>query len=156
MIDRHELILERLKEVLENIDAEVRVVFRNRADLEENERPGIVLLDGTEEVISTGGNTSSRSDLPRPSMVELYPQIFALLKVRPDGDAEEYGPEMSNYRRAILNAIFQDTGLRELCGTNGHVRYLRTDTDMQTGMTMEGQLQINVALKYLLQPEELI
>lgn len=155
MIDRRELILARLETLLASIDdAPAENVFRNRAVLPEDKRPAMVLLDGVEDVSLSGGPKSSRG--PAAYFCTLRPQIFAVLQRREIPEAGQIGPELSQYRVAIMAAVMHDDDLLEIVETNGMIEYSGSETDMQTGSTMEGQLQMNFAFRYRLDPQELL
>lgn len=155
MIDRREMILVKLEALLGDItEAPAENVFRNRAVLPEDKRPAMVLLDGVEDVQLSGGPKSMRG--PAPSLAVLRPQIFAVLKRREIPEAPLIGPELSLYRRAIIAAVIYDEDLRELVTTNGMIEYQGSETDMQSGSSMEGQLQINFAFRYPLIPQDLL
>lgn len=163
MADRRELILTRIHEILGEVAPELGVnspnVYRNRGVVpaEPNELPALILLDGT-EVSEIGGRTSTRQPnalVWRPGIAILRPQIWSCLKVRTLDEWAEVGPEMSLQRRVLFKAITTDTTIISLLSTNGHIEYNGCDTDMQTGSMMEGQLMLNFAFHYLLDPSEL-
>ncbi len=155
MYDRREAILAQLEVILGSLPTTVApfaAIFRDRADLIATARPAAVLLDGTETTVQhyipmRGGVA--------PHLIELKPQIFMVLKVRDKEKSNEYGPELSAYRITIISALFNDAVLSGLIGTNGKIEYRSSETDMQTGSTMQGQLQMNFGITYLLRPEDL-
>ena len=149
MFDRREAILAQIEVTLGSLPTDVAPfaeIFRNRGDLSEARRPAVALLDGTENVVLR--YASSRGIKMAPILVELRPQIFALLKARSLDSVVEYGPELSAYRMAILSALFSDTTLHGLLGQNGKLEYLGLQTDMQSHSTMQGELHMNFALTY--------
>jgi hypothetical protein len=156
MYDRREAILAQLEVILGSLPADVApfaAIYRNRGELKETMRPAVVLLDGTETTVRN--YPSNRGGRMAPHLIELRPQIFAVMKKRELDLASEYGPELSAYRMAILRALFGDDTLNGLIGTNGKIEYRGALTDMQTGSTLQGELQINLAITYLLQPGDL-
>ena len=44
---------------------------------------------------------------------------------------------------------------RHILGSNGDIRYVGTTTDMASGRTMEGQMNIRLTFTYPLKPSEL-
>jgi hypothetical protein len=151
MIDKREQLLAQMFVVLTAIPGVVNS-FRNRGELPEDKRPAIVLLDGTEEV-RPPQNVKGGARLLGPIMCSLKPQVFALLV--PDGPQNTgKGQELSAFRMQILKAVLTDPTLKALCGTNGSITYDSMSTDMQTGSSMEGQLQINFTLAYVLNPND--
>ena len=156
MYDRREAILAQLEVILGSLPADVApfaAVYRNRGELKETLRPAVVLLDGTETTVKDF--PSNRGGRMAPHLIELRPQVFAVMKKRELDKVSEYGPELSSYRMAILRALFSDGTLNGLIGTNGRIAYRGALTDMQTGSTLQGELQLNLAITYLLQPGDL-
>jgi hypothetical protein len=159
MYDRREAILAQVEVILGSLPAGVAPfvsIYRNRGELKEAMRPAVVLLDGTETTVQTYNTTRTQGSRMAPHLIELRPQIFAVMKKRELELAHEYGPELSSYRMAILRALFSDPTLNGLIGTNGRIEYRGALTDMQTGSTFQGELQINLAITYLLQPGDLL
>ena len=150
--------MSRILAVLQTIDGIITVggvksVFRNRAVVENEYRPAIVLLDGRQEKLTT---TTGRSRMPMVNM-RLLPQIFVLLQLRENIKNEGVGEELSAFETKVLVALFTDGQLWELLGgESGAIEYESLDTDMQTGSSMEGQQQLGVAFTYIFDPDELI
>lgn len=156
-MDTREAILQRLLVILQGIPTQigydVHTVFRNRGELKEDKRPSIVLLDGVED-IRTRYDGRGRVFMS-PTVMTLSPQIFVLLKPRPLPDNAGVGAELSTFRAAVIKAIAADKTLAQLCGSNGGIILNRTETDMQTGSTLEGQLRLDFAVDYVLDPSAL-
>ena len=115
-------------------------------------RPVVVLLDGVEEIVpnfDTGGR--GRKSMS-PQVMVMRPQIFVLLKPAELGDNAGVGTELNTFRLAIIQAIARDTALAMLVGSNGDISLRETITDMQTGSTLQGELQLNFWLRYVLNP----
>lgn len=113
----------------------------------------MILLDGSERKISEARNGRGVQFLP--AIMELVPEIFLIIKPKVLNKASEYGPEISGWRMKVLKAIVLDAALLALLGANGSIDYRGTDTDMQTGRSMEGQMQFNFAFRYVLNPSDL-
>jgi hypothetical protein len=129
-------------------------VFRNRAEIPEEKLPALVLLDGRE--------TLKYPDMPRtrggalvPAVFDLTPQVFIVLKPRKDIANPGVGEELSDLRVQVLKAFTQDDELRALLGSNGELNYLGHETDLQTGSTVVGQMQLNFQLSYVFDPNDL-
>jgi len=158
MADIREPILARIFTVLEGITyPSTTMKVRNRGDVPEKEFPAIVFLDGVEG--RTRPLAEGRGRVVSPCLVELRPQIFYLAKRR-DRPKEQIdlGPELSAVRALIIKAIFTDEELVRLVGGprgNGEINYLGSDTDMQSGSTLEGTLRIDMAFVYPLIPSAL-
>jgi hypothetical protein len=151
MILMHLLSMLRTLNSLAQVDG-VKSVFRNRGEVPADKLPAAVLLDGKEVIkISTAGHGGMRV----PSVFTLSPQIFIVLKPRDDINNDGVGEELSAFRVQILKLIRDDDTLAALLGSNGEVVYEGHDTDMQTGSTMQGQMQMNFTFSYVLNPSDL-
>lgn len=161
MTDKREEILLLLMELLGDIEG-ITAVYRDRGELPNDKLPAAVLLDGSER-LRTHISGKSFVQMP-PAMFTLSPQIFIILKPRDDISNEKLdgvdapvGPELSLYRRRVINAM-KDENLAMLLGPNGQIECLKIDTDMQTGSTigaMGAQMQFHYDLTYLLDPSDL-
>lgn len=148
MADTREEILVRLEELLGELSLSV---YRNRGILPTDQRPAAVLLDGSGEVITSRlGRKGREVAMAYPMLVALRPQIFVVIQVRPVSEAAAIGPLLSNYLGVILKTVLEDPDLLQLVGSNGDIGLLRYETDMQTGSTMEGQLQVDFEFRYVL------
>jgi hypothetical protein len=157
MSDTRESILQRTFVVLSAIPAQIgytaHSVFRNRALLKEDKRPAIVLLDGTEQ---SDTRLESRGRMfMAPHVMVMSPQIFVVLKERLTPSNDGVGEELNTFRVAIVNALAHDAMLIRLCGANGEVALRRCITDMQNGALLQGQMQLDFALTYVLDPNKL-
>jgi len=153
-MDRREAILARLFTVA-GIPAHTppfTTRVRNRAMIDPDKRPTFVMLDGTESEAASQPNRG-RVALS-PSIMILRPQLFVLLKTQKPTN-ETVGQLLNEYRVAMLKAIGEDPELLELVGDNGNIRYHGCLTDLQSGSSMEGQMQLNLSLSYPLNPFEL-
>lgn len=157
MADKGELILERVLAILAAIPQQLgystHTTWRNRGELAEDKRPAMVLMDGTEENVKLAQGAGRV--FMSPTVMRLFPQIFVLLKPRDLVTNEGVGLELRTFRNAIIKAIAQDKILPQLCGSNGGVSLLRMETDMQTGSTAQGELRLDFAFDYTLNPNEL-
>lgn len=147
-MDRRELILARLFVTLQTIDG-LKTVCRNRGLLPEEMRPAITLLDGSEEVTSTQvvDGRGGRGLSAQPAKVTMRPEIFVVLDQRLPKN-EGIGEDLNAWRIAILKAISADSQINTLLTNNGSLLYEGCLTDMATGRSMEGQLQMQFALSY--------
>lgn len=154
MPDRRVLILSRLETLLGSVEgAPANAVYRNRGLLSTDMRPCMILLDGREDVsLSAEGKATRLRARTAPYVMILLPQIFAVLRAREPARAGEYAGELASYRNAILHAILHDEELSAIVGSNGDVAYRGHETDMETGSSMEGQLQMKFAFYYVLDP----
>lgn len=154
MADRRTLILDRLETLLGTITgAPSTTVLRNRGDADSDERPCMVLLDGRETVHQNYEGKAGRVYARNSSSVMLLePEIFALLELREAAAADEYADLITQYRNAIVWAILNDEELVELTGANGDIAYRGFETDMQSGRTMQGEMQFFFRFYYVLDP----
>jgi hypothetical protein len=153
-MDKRELILKRLLQALSDIPG-VESAFRNRGQFPDEKRPAIALLDGVEQVVRAGAGVSRGHVRQPPVIVELQPQIFVLLKSRDTVANAGVGEELSDWRVKVIKAITTDQPLIDLLGSNGGTVYRGSQTDMQTGRSMDGELQLNFGFSYVLNPSDL-
>jgi hypothetical protein len=152
MTDRREQILVRLLEVLATVEG-ILAAYRNRGELPDARLPAAVLLDGRETMKTSTAGRGHR-ELP-PSVFILTPQIYVILKPSKNITNAGVGEELSVYRVRVLKAILRDEALRGLLGTNGEIEFRSSETDMQSGSTLEGQLRLDLAFYYPFIPNEL-
>lgn len=161
MIDKREQILLRLLALLgtdsvRGTEIAANHVFRNRGQLGDTtdnmELPALVLLDGSEVTLTQ----NARGNAVRVML--LTPQIFVVLRPTENGMNDGVGELMSTFRNRIIKAILQDGELENLLAVDqrsGYIEYRGTITDMQTGNSMEGQLQMDFAFAYTFNPSKL-
>lgn len=155
--DKRETILRRMLTILGTVSGPAVVegapsIFRNRGEVPEDKLPALVLLDGREAIKIP---TNSRGGALAPMILTLEPQVFVVLKPREDVNNDGIGEELSGYRMRLLKAFTTDDELLALLGSNGEILYLGHETDMQTGNSMLGQMQLMFTLTYVLQPSDL-
>lgn len=158
MLDKREIILERMLTLLGTVNGTTPPlnVFRNRAEIPTDKLPALVLLDGKENIkypklpYGKGGTPYTP-----PFVYDLLPQVFIVLKPRDDINNTGVGEELSGLRMQVLKAIIHDSDLRYMLGSNGELNYLGHVTDLQTGSTVLGQMQLNFQLSYVFDPNDL-
>lgn len=156
MLDRREQILRRLMIILSDIPSDLGYLessaWRNRGELKGDKRPAIVLLDGSE---TRKSNNDGRGRVfMSPSVMTMTPQIFVLLQLRERPTNDEVGEELNLFRASVIKAIASDGELARLCGSNGQVSLRRVETSLQTGSSLEGQMRLDFAFDYVLNPNE--
>lgn len=155
MLDKREVILERMLSLLQAvITLPPLSVFRNRAELPVEKLPALVLLDGRES-LKHPDMTTTRGGALVPAVFNLTPQVFIVLKPREDINNVGVGEELSYLRMQVLKSFIQDDELRGLLGSNGEINYLGHETDLQTGSTVLGSMQLNFQLSYVFDPKDL-
>lgn len=158
MTDIRESILVRLEDVLGGI-AGITSVYRDRAEMPIEKLPAAILLDGS-EFVAQEIPPHKFVKMP-PALFTLVPQIFIVLKPRDDmtnttldGADAPVGPELSDYRNKVIAAVVNDPTLLSLVGSNGQITYRGSDTDMQSGSSMVGQIQLHFHFNYTLIPPQ--
>jgi len=148
MSDKREQILLRLKAILETIPTIVTVV-RNRGLMDNDSRPAAYLLDGDESFRLTG-DRKGRVTMSQ-ELITMRPQIFVIGKsLKPQN--EGVGAALNGYRIGIIRAIAQDAALLALVGSNGDIAYNGCETDLKNGSLLDGQLRLDFAITYVLDP----
>lgn len=151
-MDKREAILERLFTVLAGLDG-FASIWRNRAELKEDKRPALVMLDGSEAVqLAQARNGRGQPAGVAQSLLYVKPQIFVLLKSQKPENAT-VGQLLNQYRRSIILAVAQDDALTAMVA--GSVEYDGCETDMQTGSTVQGEMQLHFSFPYAFKLSEL-
>jgi len=154
MPERRAQILTRLATVLGDIDGFPNFL-RNRGDADPDERPCMVLLDGTETVHQNfegrAGRVYART---ASSVMMLEPGIFALLHAREAAKASEYEALLAECRKEVVYKILHDEELADITGANGDIAWRGFDTDMQSGRTMQGEMQFFFRFYYVVDPSQ--
>jgi hypothetical protein len=156
MQDKREMILSRLLTLLGTVNGgpETLSVFRNRAEIPSEKLPALVLLDG-KEVLKNPQAVHTRGGARAPGIFELTPQVFIVLKPRDTIENTGVGEELSGLRMRVLNAFTWDDELSALLGANGELMHTGHISDLQTGSTVVGQMQLYFQLTYVLDPSDL-
>lgn len=163
--DRREDVLAYLQALLGTVSG-IKACHRDRDGLpDKTNLPAIFLLDGKETLVTEirSGRTAGVSDTRMlPAVFQLEPQVFLQLVPRDDdtnltvgGIAAPVGPELSAYRVAVIKLLTQDTNLWAMLGSNGTVRYLGCETDMQAMAPLVGQLRLDFQFHYVVDPNKL-
>ena len=154
--DKREAILARILALLRTVNGVTPPlqVFRNRAQFETPQLPALVLLDG-KEVLKNPSMPHTRGGAIVPTVYDLTPQVFIILRPRENINDGGVGEELSDLRMQVLKAIIYDDDLRGLLGSNGEINYLGHETDLQTGSTIEGQMRLDFQLSYVFDPIDL-
>ena len=153
MTDRRELILARLFAILQTIPS-VQAVVRNRGELPDDKRPGIILFDAG-EVARLQPPQQARGRLIRAAtFVDMTPQIFVVMDQR-EPPNKNLGQDMNALRITIVRTIIYDPELETIIGGNGDIRYAGTTTDLTGDGSAEGQMNIRLTFTYVLKPSEL-
>lgn len=150
--DTREDMLSRILEIMGTV-AGITSVVRNRALRDNESRPAMVLLDGDEtpRLTSDLQRLRGRASIMLPQIMVLRPEIYILLKEgRPQNDA--VGEQLNAYRVDFLTKVWNDTTLAQIVGSNGSMVYVGCETDLKSGSALTGQMKLDFAFNYVLQP----
>ena len=147
MPDLREEILSRLAAIAAEVPGVVSA-GRNRVALSDTARPAIIVLDADE-----AAEEEERASRPgfAPQLVVMTPELFVLA----GKPAAEIGAELSAFRRRIVRRVLTDAPLLGLAGPNGFVRYAGCATALAAGRSLEGEMSLSFAIRYVLRPMEL-
>lgn len=152
MVDRRKQILSRLFVVL-GTAIDTFTWYRNRGDLDADKRPGGIMLDADETVV-TSMTERKPSTAAVPTLISMSPEVYVILAdTKPTNT--NIGDVLNDYRTTLVKAVLLDETLRDLVGTNGTVRYDGIVTDLAKGRDMAGELGIGFTFIYPLIPSEL-
>ncbi len=146
-MDRREAILVRLVAIAEGIPG-IATVGRNRANIDDFDRPAIQILDGGEEADDKDPQGRSGSSTRR---IAMSPELYVVLAGKP----EELGPELNKFRALLVKAITEDAELEAICGTNGYVRYGGMATGLSRELGIVAEMGLAFSFGYPLRPSEL-
>jgi hypothetical protein len=148
MADTREEILARLVVIAAEVPG-IAMAGRNRTGLSETARPAIVVLDADE----AAEEEEERASRPgyAPQLVVMTPELFVLA----GKPAAGIGAELNAFRRRLVRRVLSDVTLLGLTGPNGFVRYAGCATALAAGRSMEGEMSLSFAIRYILRPTEM-
>jgi hypothetical protein len=143
-----------LAEAVKTADITIKSVVRNRGPRQTDARPCLVLLDGDESTTLPPPRTGRGGQRMPPFLATMTPELFILLEeARPN--LETVGTRLNAYRDALLKAVALDDVILSLITTNGRVQYLRMATDLKSGSALAGEMRLDFAFTYLVNPAAL-
>jgi hypothetical protein len=148
-MDRRELILARLLEIAEDIPG-IRNAYRNQDEINESQRPAILILDADEQAEDRDGGRLGRRPTT-PTRVGMTPEIYIMLA----GTPASVGTSLNGFRASLIAAILGDETLGALTGTNGEILYLGAATSLARGRQAEGSMGLSFTFTYPLIPSEI-
>lgn len=159
MADVREAILVRLKDILDALTAAplsgLQAATRNRGLRENAQRPCLVLVDGSETADVTGERVF-RPGVFRTQLMRMNPAIYILPKEeRPtnvDASDVNVGTVSNGLRVQVCNAIATDAQLAALITSNGRVVFNGTETDLESGAAMSGEMKLDLSIVYPFNP----
>lgn len=159
MANRREQILNRLHEIAlarkEPPFSEYVTVERNKGHRENHQRPACVLTDGGQSAELNGDRTSRRGGtVLGPSLQRMRPSLYILPKEqRPTNDKpENIGTVGNGLMLSLCKAIAMDATLKALIGANGSLQMESTETDLESGAAMSGEVKIALSIVYPFNP----
>lgn len=149
MSDARELILVRIKEILEELAGTDYAdnVFRNRTMIPEKMRPAFVLFDGNEDEENPDQQTGRPSN--KPTIMGMNPQI----NVVDSAEADEIGTKVNAWRKTIAKALATDPTLMSLAH-NGSIRYVGLEQGLDQGKQVEVEAVLTFRVLYVFRPTE--
>jgi hypothetical protein len=129
---------------------------RNVGLMDNDKRDAVVLLDGDETDVSSS-QSPGRASLMRNQIMRMNPELYVVIKeTRPGNDTPaNVGTQLNAYRDAILKAVYEDTQLATLLGSNGKAVYNGCATDLKSGSALSGSIRLDFAFTYPLILSEL-
>lgn len=154
-MDKREDILQRLLAImtLRKDAGDYVTVARNQGVKDNAHRPAVVLTDGGESTQLTAERVL-RPGVFRTQLMRMEPKIFILPKEdRPQNDTiENIGTTVNTLRVAMCAAIATDTQLAALIGSNGWIVLNSTETDLESGAAMSGEMALGLSIVYPFNP----
>lgn len=153
-MDRREEILTRLFEICEARKLapfnDYVTVTRNEGQRRNDQRPACVLMDGNERADVTG-RSSGRMGVFRTQLMRMEPRLYIMVKEdRPNN--KDVGTELNFLRLRLLRAIASDMILKNLVTANGRIVLDAVETDLNNGMAMSGDAEIQISIVYPFNP----
>lgn len=152
--NKREQILDRLQELMGESYISARTIKRNLGLVHADARPAIAILDGDEQ--RNVPQITPRRGYMVPMIITMRPQVFILPEVRPPPDDESnplnVGQIVNEFRELIVRVVAQDPALQELVSPNGDIAYLGMETDLKSGMRLDGQARLDFAFSYPFDP----
>ncbi len=81
----------------------------------------------------------------------MTPELFVLA----GKPAAEIGAELNAFRRRIVRRVLTDAPLLALAGPNGLIRYAGCATALAAGRSLEGEMSLAFAIRYVLRPTDM-
>lgn len=148
MTDKREDILERLVDI-SAATAGVTYAVRNVLDLTESRMPAVVVLEGNEE--PSEAVEPRRRNPQAPIVMTMVPEL-CIVDTRP---SDELGTNLNTIRAALIKAVYEDSQLRTILGTNGWLTYRGLESDLGIGRAMLGRMSLRFAITYVIYPDQL-
>lgn len=145
MTDQREAILSRLVTVCSGVEG-VNAADRNQLDVSEMARPAVIVLDGTETLVTAQPTSGRVATVSEKQRMELHPQIIIALRGNSGGEA---GSLLTLYRNRVLAAILNDTALRNSVTTNGSIRYEGCVVPPPDAEAREYRIDLNLVFTYV-------
>lgn len=136
MADAREAILSRLEEICAGVQG-ITSVERNKLELTNLQRPGVIIQDGSEQMLDQPSAQRAATQVAR---MELSPKIVIMVRA----DAADSGPLMSTFRGRILSAVINDATLLSLT----RIKFDGLVVPEPTPESREPKMEINFVFTY--------
>jgi hypothetical protein len=154
MVASREDILSYLQVLLGTMSGIV-LVARDRGQLENDQKPGILLLDGSESIHPESIPDRLKSVKMPPALMVLKIEVILIAKERDDasnmtvgGVDQPIGPELSHWLDLTQRTILNDEHLTQMLTTTGQMKYIGHETDMVYGSSFVGALNMHFEFTY--------
>ena len=139
--NRRELILRRLVEIASSLQG-VESVWRNSDTIPKDARPAILINDGDE--FSSEADRAAQLQKSGIFITVMAPEIT----IFSTGATVEMERPLSDISVALVSAIWGDSTINSLTGTNGSFRYNGCATMDSFGQRLEGEMKVNLEFTY--------
>jgi hypothetical protein len=143
--DQREAILSRLVEVCGSVEG-VNAADRNRLDVSGMLRPAVIVLDGTERLVTAQPTSSAQATVSAKQRMELQPQVIIALR---GNSGAEAGTLLTLYRNRVVAAILTDTALLASVTVNGGIRYEGCAVPPPDAEALEYRIDLNLVFTYI-------
>lgn len=148
MVDKRELILERLQAVVGTVSG-IRTSIRNEMSFDETQLPAVSVLEGDEDFDDRDA-ASGRPPM-RPYIVTMRPHVL----IRADEDAVKVGTTLNTIRAAAIRAVLSDSELLALTKDGVGIRPAGMESTLHPARSMVGATALSFAITYVLNPSDL-
>jgi hypothetical protein len=144
MPDQREAILSRLVAVCGEVEG-INAVGRNTLDVSEMLRPAVIVLDGSEQIVTAALTDYRAPTVTKRQIMQLVPQIIIALR---GNTGAEGGTLLTLYRNRVLAAILNDAALQASVTSNGGIRYTGCVVPPPDAEGREFRIDLNLTFTY--------
>jgi hypothetical protein len=144
MSDVREAILARMLQVAETVEGVV-TAERNLLVIDEEARPAIIIIDGPE---TARNNEASKRPARAPRIIDMQPSVVIMVGAK----SSEVGTLINLYRARFLRDLSHDAEFLALTHDGEGFRYDGCTPTVEDGRVVEGQMEFQLNITYILQP----